>query len=217
MNTDDPGTPDKGEWEINISFNSEITSNERELENPLLDFNYGYNEQTQLKIEFPYLFSKENGGKYNSRFGDLSLGVKYRFFDEENSIAAFSIYPQVTISTENHGLNEYLFPVQIEKSFGKIVIGADLGYINLENEFEYFHNGILLGYRFSDNLEVMGELNFQAETNNLGDPYGSVNFGMRYVINEKFILINSFGTGIITPEQESKTKLVSFVGVQMIL
>ena len=53
MITDDPGTPDKGAWEINLSLNSEIQKYDKEFEAPLLDINFGLNERIQLKLEFP--------------------------------------------------------------------------------------------------------------------------------------------------------------------
>jgi hypothetical protein len=56
MITDDPGTPDKGVWELNFSFNTDINEFEKEFEAPLLDINFGLNERTQLKLEFPWLF-----------------------------------------------------------------------------------------------------------------------------------------------------------------
>ena len=215
MNTDDPGTPDKGSWEINFSLNSDLKASEKELEAPLLDINYGYNERTQLKIEFPYFLAKTDDNQFRGRFGDVSLGVKYRFIEEEKTLVSFSIYPQVTLSTEENGLNEYLFPVQFEKNFGKVVLGADFGYAYLKDDLDFFENGILIGYEFSDKLEVMSELNFQVDRRTLKEFEGAINFGMRYEIGETFKFISSFGTGLISPDKDSRTKFMSFVGMQL--
>ena len=215
MITDDPGTPDVGSWELNFSFNSDIKTNEKEFEAPLLDINYGYNERTQLKIEFPYLFSKMYNEELKSQLGDVKSGIKYRFFDEEKFPFSMSIYPQLEISTENLGYEEFLFPVQFEKSFGRVVFGAELGYGYLKNNLDYFQNGILLGYGFSENFEIMSEVNLYVNGETLEEIEGTFNFGLRYEINESVKIILSFGTGIIAPETDLKTKFISFVGMQL--
>lgn len=177
MITDDPGTPGKGKWEINTSFNSDISPVQQILKTPLLDINYGYDERTQLKIEFPYLLIKTDSNQFNDRFGDISMGVKYRFFD--NDILSLSIYPQFTVSTQKGGFNKYLLPLQVEKHFGKLSLGADLGYTYIKNNLDFFQNGILIGYRFSDKFETMSELNFQIDRKTFEKLAGTINFGAR--------------------------------------
>ncbi len=213
MITDDPGTPSKGKWEINTSFNSDISPVQQILETPLLDINYGYDERTQLKIEFPYLLIKTDSNQFNDRFGDISMGVKYRFFD--NDILSLSIYPQFTVSTQKGGFNEYLLPVQVEKHFGKLVLGADAGYTYIKNDFDFFQSGILVGYKFSDKFETMSELNFQIDRKTFKKLAGTINFGIRHEINKIFKFIASLGTGLASPNKNSKTRFRSFIGMQL--
>ena len=214
MITDDPGTPDVGGLEINLSFNSDFKKQKKEFEIPLLDINYGYNDRTQLKLEFPYLASKIASEKFDNRIGNVKVGIKYRFLDEEVYNFAFSIYPQVEISTESDGSQIFIFPVQLEKSFGKVVIGTDLGYEYSKDHPDYVFNGILLGYGLSPSFGIIGEIAFLADSKSLGDVEGLINFGIVYEFDETFKFISSFGTGIITPDDGSKTRFISFIGMQ---
>jgi Putative MetA-pathway of phenol degradation len=216
MITDDPGTPGVGEWEINASINSETHGGEKEMEAPLLDINYGLNERTQLRIEMPYLLTKVEGESLNGRQGDVGVGVKYRFLDEDEDYLSFSMYPAVVFSTTQDSYNEYALPVQLEKTFGKWVLGAQLGYSYVEDDQDYFIGGFLVGYGFSTKFEAMGEVDFQMDRLTLGEvePGTVVNFGIRYELNQVIRLIASMGTGISAPKETSKIDFISFAGFQ---
>lgn len=215
MITDDPGTPDIGAWEINFSINTELNKFEKEFEAPLLDINYGFNERTQLKLEFPWLFTKNVPDDYQNRFGDIKLGIKYRFFDEEKSGFSLSLYPQITFTTESDTKNEYMLPLQIEKSFGKVVLGMDLRYEFIEGNNDVIQNGFLLGVGLSENLNVMSEFVYWGNANKFDSVEGVLNFGLKYHINDLFSFMTSMGTGIISPDKDSRINFISFVGLQM--
>ncbi len=215
MITDDPGTPDIGTWEVNFAFSSDFNKSEKEFEAPLLDINYGFNERTQLKLEFPWLFTKNISDEYQNRFGDVTLGVKYRFFDEEKSGFALSIYPQITFITESDIKCEYLLPLQIEKSFGKVVLGMDLRYEFIESNNDVIQNGFLLGVGLSENMAVMSEFVYWGNAKKFDDVEGVLNFGLKYHTSDLFSLMTSVGTGIISPDKDSRITFISFLGLQM--
>jgi len=54
MITDDPGTPPKGHFELNVTANTNISETEKEYDIPLLDLNYGLNKHSELTFEIPY-------------------------------------------------------------------------------------------------------------------------------------------------------------------
>lgn len=215
MITDDPGTPDKGSWEINFSFNTELNKLEKELAAPLLDINYGFNKRTQLKLEFPWLFTKSVPEDYTNRFGDIKLGIKYRFLDEDKAGIAFSIYPQVTFGTKSDVKNEYLLPLQLEKSFGRLVIGTDVRYTWLQNEVNVIQNGILLGFDVSEKLNLMSEFVYWGSANNFDDAEGVINFGLKYALGNVINIMASAGTGVFSPDKDSRTSFISFIGIQI--
>ena len=74
LKTDDPETPGRGVWEINVSHNIESTRDEFLMESPLIDINYGFLENDQWKIEFAVLSLDPDDGKNHWGISDLLLG-----------------------------------------------------------------------------------------------------------------------------------------------
>ncbi|HEV7490736.1 MAG TPA: hypothetical protein VGO25_08015, partial [Rhodanobacteraceae bacterium] len=77
--TDDPGTPGDGNWEINLAWTSERTSDSKQDELPLADINYGAGDRVQLNFQLPWVSESSPG---NAGFGNAQVGVKWRFFDQ---------------------------------------------------------------------------------------------------------------------------------------
>jgi hypothetical protein len=82
--TDDPEPPPPGGWEINIPFIFERTPGSTEMDAPLFDLNYGLPD-IQLKLEFPIEIAHEDNNGTAAGLGDMLLGVKWRFFNNEKS------------------------------------------------------------------------------------------------------------------------------------
>src|SRR5436190_20097431 len=94
--TDDPGTPGNRNWEINIASTHFRSLEEREIEAPLLDINYGLGDRIQLKYEVAYLFDSDGGAPYRGTVGNSLIGVKWRFFQKSNEKGwNISTYPQL--------------------------------------------------------------------------------------------------------------------------
>ncbi len=214
MITDDPGTPDVGSWEINISFNTELLDNQKELEAPLLDINYGLDSHTQLKVEVPYLLDWSRGEGWEHRFGHVTPGIKYRFLDQDKAGVSMSIYPQVGISTEEGVRNEYLIPVELEINLGDVCLGTDIRYIYINGEEDVVEHGILAGYSMGNGLDVMMELAYGIGVEEVHSASGVLNFGLRYELSETVTFISSMGTGIFQAGEEH-TDFISFTGVQL--
>ncbi len=214
MITDDPGTPEPGCWEINISFDTELKADEKEMETPLLDINYGFNEHTQLRLEVPYLFTKEQGEGWHGRFGHVTPGIKYRFLDEEQAGISASIYPEISISTESGVKNEYAFPVEIEKHFGHVTAGSDIRYIYINSEDDFIRHGLLLGCSITDRMDIMGEFVYELNAESFDEAAGVLNFGMKYKMSDMLTFLTSLGTGIFHSGTEH-TDFISFAGIQL--
>src|SRR5207244_825378 len=100
--TDDPEPPPPGEWEINIPFILERTPHDTEMDTPLFDLNYGQ-PNVQLKLEIPVKVVHVEGDATDAGPGDLLLGVKWRFFDDEQTQVQIGIYPQLLLPTGDSG------------------------------------------------------------------------------------------------------------------
>ncbi len=82
--TDDPEPPPPGGWEVNIPFILERTPGVTEMDAPLFDLNYGV-PGIQLKLEIPVEIIHNDSDGTVSGAGDLLLGVKWRFLNNEQS------------------------------------------------------------------------------------------------------------------------------------
>ena len=96
--TDDPEPVAPGGWEINVPFILERTAGKTEMDAPLFDVNYGLPD-VQLKLEFPIEIAHDDGNGTVTGAGDLLLGVKWRFFNNEQSQLQLGIYPQLLLPT----------------------------------------------------------------------------------------------------------------------
>jgi hypothetical protein len=99
--TDDPEPPPPGGWEINVPFIPEHTSDATEMDAPLFDLNYGL-PGIQLKLEIPVEIIHDDSDGTVSGAGDLLLGVKWRFLNNEQSKFQVGVYPQLLVPTGDH-------------------------------------------------------------------------------------------------------------------
>jgi outer membrane putative beta-barrel porin/alpha-amylase len=131
--TDDPEPPPPGGWEINVPFIIERTPGKTEMDVPLFDFNYGL-PNVQLKLEFPIEAIQEDHSGTTAGAGDLLLGVKWRFLNNEQSQFQLGTYPQLLVPTADRarGLGQgqpaYLLPFLVQKSWSKWTVYGDVGY-----------------------------------------------------------------------------------------
>ena len=97
--TDDPEPPPPGGWEINVPFILERTPGKTEMDSPLFDLNYGI-AKVQLKLEIPVEDRDDDDGTGTSvGTGDLLIGVKWRFLNNEHAQFQLGTYPQLLLPT----------------------------------------------------------------------------------------------------------------------
>ena len=126
--TDDPDTPDKGHFEINLAaqytrFNGGSAANV-----PSLEVNYGVLSNLQATILVPLGLSQVSGVGTNVGFGDVELELKYRFIEEDSWgwRPAVATAPQINLPTgsEARGLGAGRFtgfiPIWAQKDIGSV-------------------------------------------------------------------------------------------------
>ena len=173
MLTDDPGIVELHKWEINTSILSSITNN-LELSIPFVDANYGIAPNLQLKVEAPYLVAINNK-HLSGALGQVVAGVKFRFLDEEKNFISVGTYPQITLN----GDKGFLLPLLLEKTFGKFLIGEDIGYFFGSNNYNNMQLGSLLGYQITPKFQAMAEYFIQKNNGKARGSDGLINFGFR--------------------------------------
>jgi hypothetical protein len=102
LETDDPGVPDHGEYEINLFTHADLSKEDRDVDLLFVDANYGmapkfagHELPTQLKFEFPVTAAKEGDDPYTVGIGAAKFGVKFNFYNNEHSGLSLAFYPQI--------------------------------------------------------------------------------------------------------------------------
>jgi hypothetical protein len=215
MLTDDPGTPGNNNWEINTALTSSLGEVD-EFELPLIDINYGLMGNIQLKIEFPFELDKD-GDKTDTKLGTFLLGVKYRFIDENENFLDVSVYPQAGYFNLAHKWNEYILPVEIQKTLGKYVLCVDFGYHFTADQDKNLFSGICIGKSIIDKLELMTEIYFMTDNEIKSTDKILLNVGSRYELNDNFRILASVGTDLKKINAGIQKNIFAYLGLQTLL
>ena len=126
--TDDPAPTDTGHWEI-YGFTAIEGRRATADIDAGFDLNYGAVKDVQLTATLPLSFSHERSEGWLGGTGDVELGVKYRFLNDERSGFSAAIFPRAILPTAAHSPGErprLLLPVWAQKDFtgGTSVFGG---------------------------------------------------------------------------------------------
>lgn len=90
---EDTDTPGAGKWEINFNISGERSAPGWLSVVPQAEFNYGWDDYTQLVFGVERLMTREHGAPTQSALGPGTVGVKWRFFDDESSGRSLAVFP----------------------------------------------------------------------------------------------------------------------------
>ncbi|HET6941949.1 MAG TPA: hypothetical protein VFH89_07305 [Sphingomicrobium sp.] len=128
--TDDPAPTETGHWEIyafatgegrHASFDGDAG----------VDLNYGPVKDLQLTATLPLSFNHESGTGWHTGSGDVELGTKYRFFNDEEAGFSAAVFPRVILPTSSltdNGKARLLLPVWLQKDMGSTSVFGGGGY-----------------------------------------------------------------------------------------
>jgi hypothetical protein len=141
LETDDPGVPDKGEYEINILTAADLTNAVHKVSLFEVDANYGilpkvmgHELPTQVKIEAPLDARRENGQPFTVGIGAALFGLKFNFYNNERTGLRVSVYPQFEVAASKSvekGLADsgqtLIIPLLLSKEFSTMTMVANGG------------------------------------------------------------------------------------------
>ena len=216
--TDDPEPPPPGGWEINVPFILERTPGNTEMDAPLFDFNYGL-PNVQLKLEFPVAVVHEDSSGTAAGAGDLLLGVKWRFLNNEQSQLQFGIYPQLLLPTGDHsrglgdGGSAFVFPLLAQKSWDKWTLYGNVGYwwqtaAEMRN---YFYAGAVVEREISERLTLAVELFGNSPKERGGRSDVAFNLGGTWKLSKHINLLFAGGRDIL-----GDTTAMGYIGLQLL-
>lgn len=216
--TDDPEPPPPGGWEINVPFILERTPGTTDMEAPLFDLNYGLPE-VQLKLEFPIKIVREDKDGTAAGPGDVLLGVKWRFLNNEQSQAQLGIYPQLLLPTGDHarglgdGGSAFVFPLLAQKNWEKLTLYGNVGYwwqTGVETR-DYVYAGAVLEYEITERLTLGVELFGNSPKERGGRSELAFNFGGAWKLSKHFNLLFSGGRDIV-----GDRNAMGYIGLQLL-
>lgn len=221
--TDETGTPGANGWEVNASDNVTKTRDDLTVAAPYLDLNYGHSEYDQFKAEFPLVnfVDPEDGGQPHAGVGDILIGYKYRYLEEDQIGFSASFYTQMLLPTGNkelgigQGLTELPELFQVSKHFfdKKLYVYAETGYyFSLSgSRYDAFDYGLAAEWEVNKKLSLMGEVGgMDFPGHGMPDnPFFNIGFG--YKFSDQVSLIGSAGRSFRNREFDVP-EFTSFLG-----
>ena len=216
--TDDPEPPPPGGWEINLPFILERTPGTTDMNAPLFDFNYGL-PNVQLKLEVPVAIVHEDSSGTAIGAGDLLLGVKWRFLNDERSQLQLGVYPQLLLPTGDRaqGLGEgrpaYVLPLLVQKSWDKWTLYGNVGYwwqtaAEMRN---YVYAGVVLEREINERLTLGAELFGNSPKERGGRSDLAFNLGGTWKLTRHINLLFAGGRDVV-----GDTTAMGYIGLQLL-
>ncbi|HXU21488.1 MAG TPA: transporter [Verrucomicrobiae bacterium] len=167
--TNDPVTPDHGNWEINLGAMPVLTKITKSVEVLQIDLNYALTDRIELIYEVPFVWQSATGQPNATGWGNGLPGVKLRLIDGGENGWNLSTFPQVQIggsaASVKKGLADegtrFLLPFEVSKRFGPLNADFEVGYFfPLDSSASRDERilGLALGHKLTPKLETIGEI-----------------------------------------------------------
>jgi hypothetical protein len=221
--TDDPEPPEYGRWEINSALAGTLVHGGGEAALPVIDANYGALPDLQLHIQPQMTYVRMPEGTHFG-FGDLEIGAKYRFIEEDENgwVPAVAFYPLFEIPTGNKerglgaGVGRTFLPIWAQKTIGKWTMYGGGGYgINpgADGKNAWLVSAVAL-YQFTEKLQLGGEVYLQTAEAPGDKNAPGFNLGGSYELAEDLNLLFSAGCGLANASQNNRFS--GYLGLQAI-
>jgi len=225
LNVDDPGTVGCNKWEFNFLVNGDITNEQKSWELPLLDIGYGIGDNLQLGYEVP-LVRNQSADSTENKTGNSKVGVKYKFFEDEESHLEMAFYPQVEFVKAENSENisadastTTTLPLLISKKLsetpqGDIMLTTNIAYNKSsdKNKADSAFFAAALGMPFLQKVSVMAELSTEqglAKQDDIREDLVKANLGMMGSITKNIFLYGSFGESLHSSDHQNHTYVLT--------
>ena len=232
LEVDDPGVPDKGQYEINLTTQADFSKQRQTFDFLFVDANYGilpkilgHELPTQVKLEFP--LEGEHGDQFKVGIGAAQFGLKFNFYNNEHQGVSVSFYPQVefavpgTAAVEKNLANAgqtLILPLLVRKEFKYLTFVVN----SAVNEPIHDHTrdttgtlGFGFGRAITRYLAALAEIRVESAFDFKRDRLVVVNFGLMRRVRDNVILYANVGRSIFSDEGSEHTYVG--VGVKFLL
>jgi hypothetical protein len=164
--TDDPAPTDTGHWEI-YTFTAGEGQRSTLDADAGFDLNYGPVKGVQLTATLPLSVSHDPLEGWRNGTGDIELGVKYRFLNDEKDGISAAIFPRTILPTSSLAPGErtrFLLPVWVGKDFpgGTSLFGGGGYEINPgPGNRNFWQAAAAVTHDFTSKVSIGGEVAWQ--------------------------------------------------------
>jgi hypothetical protein len=200
--TDDPEPTDTGHFEDYLHSDATRAGGATFGTAVGLEINYGAFADTQISADLPLGYQTERHDSTRFGLGDATLGVKYRFIEEDDAgwRPQVSFYPSIEIPlAPSAGRNtREFFPLWAQKSFGDWTTFGGGGYWNNPGagNRDYWFCGWALLRKMSPDFSMGAEIFHQTADKTGGKTGTGAGVGALYDLSENFHLVGSYDAGV---------------------
>ena len=221
--TNDPGTPGNHNWEINLGYMPFLFTGQSITHTPDVDINFGLGDRIQLTFENAWLQVVNPSSTPQYGPGQDQLGVKWRFYDNEGSGFAISVFPQLSLNNPDNSVARgitprsasLILPLEFSKKLGPINLNWEVGYNYVHTGANGWLAGVVVGRDLTENLEIDAEF-YGLGTFNPANGQQTIEGGLRYKIHPPFILLLMAGRSV-QPSSNVQPHFVGYFGMQFLL
>jgi hypothetical protein len=196
--TDDPVPTDTGHWEIYGFTTGEGRGSTLDADAGF-DLNYGPVKDVQLTATLPLSVSHDSLEGWRGGTGDLELGVKYRFLNDEKHGISAAVFPRAILPTSTIATGEktrFLLPVWIGKDFhgGTSVFGGGGFEVNPgPGNRNFWQAAVAATQDVSDKVSIGAELAWQQPDTEGGTNQLRIGIGSIVKLSDHYALLFSGG------------------------
>ena len=196
--TDDPEPTALGHWEIYNFVDVDGRGGAIDGEGGL-DLNYGAAKGLQLTATLPIAFAHSPGDGWRAGRGDLQLGAKYRFINDERKGWQAAIFPRVILPTATKDPGgkrvRLLLPLWVQKDFGKTSLFGGGGYeINPgPGNKDFWEAGLAVTHDVSEKLSLGAEAYWQSADGAGNHDTSGVDLGLIYKLGGPYSMLLAGG------------------------
>jgi hypothetical protein len=233
LDTDDPGVPERGVYEINLTTHADFSRNTRNFDLFFVDANYGllptilgHELPTQLKFEVPVEGAKNSGHPFTAGLGAAKVGLKFNFYNSERHGIQVSFYPQIEFvpgsRSVEKGLAEpgqtLIFPLLVSKELKYVTLVVN-GAVNKPLHDPDRHTtgtfGVGLGLAVTRKFAAMVELHSESRFDLAHDRLLDVNIGLMRALGHTVALYTNVGRSLFSDDGLKHT--YAGVGVKVLI
>ncbi len=221
--TNDPGTPGKANWEINVAAAQSVSRASAAYQVPQIDLNFGLGPSVQLTYEIPYVVQTADGQSHQSGWSNAFPGIKWRFFDQGEGGWQLSLFPQMEANAPDSSLQKgiavpgsrFLLPFEVTKRLGPIDVDFEAGYYFPKHGVSERILGVVVGRSMTERLDLGLEVyNDRA----VGAPPNqtTLDLGGRYKLARGFIALFMAGRSV-SGTANGQPEFIGYFGIQILL